>query len=191
MQHFGFTSSQTFPNAFGELMSPRDLMWFGAHFEDGCGEIGTATQCGQDSAYPNGKNAVNHFYDPQNGGQGLPLCTKNAASSADWALEQYTGSCIVPWQKARPDPGLLIKYESIRNRDGGHIICALCWFDTTHAYILNDINEYVITKYKDCRRWLYRFCTSGKSLPASLVLRAIPIKYGVNHRLLPFRVTMG
>ena len=87
IQHFGFSSSQTFPNAFGEPITPRELVSFGAHFEDGCGEIGTSTQCGQDSAYPNGKNAVNHFYDPQNGGQGLPLCTKNAASSADWALE--------------------------------------------------------------------------------------------------------
>lgn len=89
IQHFGFSSSQTFPNAFGELMTPRDLMSFGAHFEDGCGEIGTATQCGQDSSYPNGENAVNHFYDPQKGGEGLPLCTKNAASSADWALEDH------------------------------------------------------------------------------------------------------
>lgn len=87
IQHFGFSSTQTFPNAFGDPMTPRKLMSFGAHFEDGCGEIGTATQCGQDSAYPNGENAVNHFYDPQKGGEGLPLCTKNAASSADWALE--------------------------------------------------------------------------------------------------------
>jgi hypothetical protein len=87
IQHFGFSPSQTFPNAFGEPMTPINLMSFGAHFEDGCGEIGTATQCGQDSSYPNGENAVNHFYDPQRGGEGLPMCTKNVASSADWSLE--------------------------------------------------------------------------------------------------------
>jgi len=89
---FGLDVGQ-FPNAFGDNTTPAQLMGFGARFEDGCEQVSEEVsddKCDDSPQYTNGNTPLNHFFDPQQDGQGLYLpwpCSTIMPSSPDWALE--------------------------------------------------------------------------------------------------------